>query len=149
MDLVLKLIYKNNVYKTNFFSRLWKVFIYMYLLFPFKLTPMRNLQVGVYYFCILLGDIYIIYEHYKNQILRRNLFDLFLFWCVFIFMIFLSISIPFFYKTNDYSFFSHISSYVIRLACMSVFIINCNNIDNFLRTIQKPLLFMFFLHLSC
>lgn len=109
----------------------------MYLLFPFSLKPLHSLQIGIYYFAVLCSFIILIFKFARISFNRKTSQFVFLFMESFIILFLLSIFIPIFYSTDDFSYLSTIFTYILKCLILSTLAIFCDSIEDFLYTFSK------------
>lgn len=108
------------------------IFMFMYLLFPFKFNFLLPIQTLLYYFFCILGNVYFLYKC-RNAKLDKNLrFCVFVFVFLYVLMFIISIAVPFFMETGDYSYSSNLITYTIKIVFFSNVAFLCENENDFL-----------------
>lgn len=114
-----------------------KDFLLMYMLFPFTLVPLYMVQKIIYYSVFLILFSYLIFTRSRNYFKKTyvNCFLLFVF--LFICIIWLTLSIPFFYGTNDNSYLVKYFDYAIKFTVICSFSIIFSNEQEFIYSYSK------------
>lgn len=118
-------------------KNIFQIFIMLYLLFPFSLNPLHSVQKGIYYFAVLCSLVILAFKFIRIKINRRSAQFIFLFIICFTFLFFLTIFIPFFYLTDDFSYFLTIFDYILKCFILSTLALVCNSVEDFLFTFSK------------
>lgn len=100
-----------NTKKKNEKFKLIKILCLMYVLFPFKLKGVAMAQNVVYYSITTLFTIYFIYKLFSTKVNKSYVTRYLLFLLLFLSLTIISVLIPFFKRTGDYSYASQIMYY--------------------------------------
>lgn len=135
------LVFNNPIAKTNrskcisFFKTLWM----MYILFPFRLKGISFVQ-NAFYYGVTFICVFIFFKKLLNKKIKKKLFYPFFYYLtIFAFLILLSVLVPFFKHTYDYSYLSNYLYYLGRIVILTGSVLLCDNVNGYLKLTVKAI----------